>query len=186
MKYETGVSGGVIYGLGGESPVPWPGIISVEVSFPDAKQVSLTYEGQVYYNRSLKSRCKATVKAFDFPKELYNYIGYREVVPGIGLYIPGYKQEVCMFSFVTETDDGYKTHVLSRALISKTGGGIQTHTNIELPSVQTFSITTESFGNYFSEYHPGPPPEEFMFPPSGVLMTSEGEFLVHDDGKILI
>lgn len=118
-RYESGVSRGVLYPLGGPG-VAWNGLLSVEESSDGGEVETFWFDGIAYSNVKSSSDYKATLKAFTCPPEFDACDGIRSIIPGF--LITRQPRVQFHLSYRTEVnEDDYKIHLVYNALATPGG-----------------------------------------------------------------
>lgn len=119
--FDAGLDRGVLYPNSGPA-VPWDGLISVDQSGGDSS-VSYYIDGRPYLHFPPPREYEATLKAFTFPDEFSDAMGFPEVADG--LYLDSQVGDTFGLSYRTlvgngtqGTDHGYKIHIVYNATAS--------------------------------------------------------------------
>lgn len=123
--YETGVSNGMLYVVGGDGKygkgVAWSGLSKVTEKPSGAEANAIYADNQKYLNLIAAEEFGATVEAYQYPDEFQECDGSKEIAPGV--YAGQQDRKTFGMSYRTligsdteNTNHGYKVHIIYGAL----------------------------------------------------------------------
>lgn len=118
--FETGIDRGVFYPEDG-SGIAWPGLIRVEESFIGGESTSHYYDGIKYLESVSPKNYQAVITAFSAPQKFLDYLGYKEILPGLILTRQPRKRFGLSYRTLLGNNSGYKIHLVYNALASSSG-----------------------------------------------------------------
>lgn len=138
LKYESGVSHGVLYPSAGPGVV-WNGLTDVNESFVGGDLTSFYFDGTKHLDILSSRFFQATIAAFSSPIEFDVCVGDKVLAPG--LMMTGQPKPRFGFSYRTNVNDvDYKIHLVYNATASLSKRGGQTRSGTVSPSTLEWSI----------------------------------------------
>lgn len=137
-RYESGVSNGVLYPLGGPGVV-WNGLTSVEESIDGGDTEQIYFEGIKIRDVVSSKFFQAKIQAYSAPAEFGPCDGLRSIIPGVILT----RQPRVGFSLSYRTgvnQEDYKLHLVYNAIATQTGRGYQTLSATPSPTMLEWTI----------------------------------------------
>lgn len=132
--YEDGIDKSVLYLL--NKAVPWNGLVSIDEN--DSGEVDTTthyYDGQRRRLTLDAGNYSATINAFTYPEEFYEYDGYNS-------HLDNQARKLFGFTYRTNDGDGYKIHIVYNAVANPSSRANKTLDASSNPSVFTWDIST--------------------------------------------
>ena len=151
--YFLGVDRGMLY-VEGVTPVPWPGLVSVEEKPTNGEIVPFYIDGIRRRNDHTLSEYAATISSYTAPREFAPCEGERELAPGLFLgQQPRSEFHFSYRSFIGDDIVGvqahYQLHLVYNALTEPAGRVYETISADSDPQVRSWEIATlpEDFEN---------------------------------------
>lgn len=106
---HNGLDHGVLYPLNGVG-IPWNGLTSVEERTAGSQTEPVYYEGERYELNVDKHETSARIKAYTYPPELDELVGYS--MDDYGILYGEQEPQYFSFSYRTQVTDGFRIHVM--------------------------------------------------------------------------
>lgn len=138
-SYEAGVSRGVLYIPGDPAVgIPWQGLTVVEESFTGGESESKHLDGVNFLNFVKGKDFQANVSAFSAPREFSDYMGNKQVAPGVR--VAKQPKPRFHFSYQVTTDYGYEIHLVYNCLATLTANADVTIGDTTEPKVLSWTF----------------------------------------------
>lgn len=136
-SYQTGVSRGVIYPVGGPAVV-WNGLISVDETLQGISTESLYFDGIKYTDSVDNHDYEGHLTAFTTPLEMFLMTGGAQVREGV--YLMNQPRAPFGLCYRTESSNGYKIHVVYNVTAIPTKIAHSTQSDSPAPEIPEWKL----------------------------------------------